>query len=93
MYFTIWAIKWQNARRIKNGTSEHGTVRLFASFGKINKMTSPEAGKVYGCQADWMIDRYQGSLLVPVSSSNKIFSEKVDFVRRKIYHNLDTQEY
>ena len=42
-------------------------------------MTSTEAGKVYGCQADWMIDRYPGSFKVPVSSSNKIFSENVDF--------------
>ena len=27
---------------------------------KTNKMTSPEAGRVHGCQADRMIDRYPG---------------------------------
>ena len=60
MYFTLnRAIKYRNARRIKNGTSEHGTFRLFASFGLTNKIASPEAGKVHWYQAERMIDRYQ----------------------------------
>ena len=36
-------------------------------------MIGPEAGKVHGFQADWMIDCYPGSFNVLVSSSHKIF--------------------
>ena len=62
MYFTIDSgHKIAKCQNNKNGTLEHGTVGLFASFGLTKKMPSPEAGKVHGFQADRMIDRYPGS--------------------------------
>ena len=47
---------------------------------KKNTMASPEAGKVHGCQADPMIDRYRDRIKFLTALQIKYFSEKVDFL-------------
>ena len=45
MYFTLESChKIAKCQKNTKWTSEHGTVRLFTSFGQINIMTSTEAG-------------------------------------------------
>ena len=56
---------------------------LFASFGKTNKMTCPEAGKVHRHQGDRMTDRYQDRFKFLSALQIKYFRKKLIFYEKQ----------